>query len=142
MWILSILGLLLAAFLLKRRFKIGFYMALPAATAIMILILYILAFFSALKYIDLLALLEILAFGIYVERRSKQAKEEIRKDLLDFIKMPELWSVLAVCVLTTVLTIGQIVTWWDDLNYWATDLKALYYMNGFAGKYGNRRSHR
>ncbi|MCR4832202.1 MAG: hypothetical protein K5900_01365 [Butyrivibrio sp.] len=137
MWILSILGLLLAAFLLKRRFKIGFYMALPAATAIMILILYILAFFSALKYIDLLALLEILAFGIYVERRSKQAKEEIRKDLLDFIKMPELWSVLAVCVLTTVLTIGQIVTWWDDLNYWATDLKALYYMNGFAGKYGN-----
>ncbi len=36
-----------------------------------------------------------------------------------------------------ILTAGHVATWWDDVNYWATDAKALYYLNGFTGKYGN-----
>ena len=96
MWLLSILGLLLAAFLLKRRFNIGFYMALPAASAIMILILYVLSFFSALRYIDVLAFLEILAFIIYVARMPLQARKEIRSDLIEYINGHELWSLLIV----------------------------------------------
>ena len=31
----------------------------------------------------------------------------------------------------------RIVTWWDDVNFWASDLKALYYLGGFARKYAN-----
>lgn len=29
------------------------------------------------------------------------------------------------------------VTWWDDINFWLTDVKSLYYLDGFAAKYGN-----
>jgi len=137
MWVLSILGLLLAAFLVKRKFKTDFYLALPFATAAMILILYILAFFSALKYIDIAALIEIIGFVIYYSRCSKTKKEDLRSQFLEFIKLPQLWCVLIICIITTILTIGQYVSWWDDLNYWATDAKALYYTSGFSGKYGN-----
>ena len=137
MWILSIIGLLLAAFLLRRKYKLDFYIALPFSLALMILIMYVLAFFSALKYIDLLAAVEIIAFGIYLKKSSKIQKTEIRSEFLEFLKLPQLWSVIIISISITILTFGQFVSWWDDLNYWATDAKALYYTNGFAGKYGN-----
>ena len=29
------------------------------------------------------------------------------------------------------------VSWWDDYNFWATDVKSIFYRNGFADKYAN-----
>lgn len=42
-----------------------------------------------------------------------------------------LLAVVAVC------TSSKLVTWWDDFNFWAVDARALYFSDGFAGKYGN-----
>ncbi|MCR5769960.1 MAG: hypothetical protein K6G87_01855 [Butyrivibrio sp.] len=137
MWILSIAGLLLAAFLLKKKFNIEFYLALPFATALMIMSMYVMAFFSALKYIDIFGLIIIIAFCIHYAKSKKTEKELLRQELLDFCRQPQLVGVLVVCVLMTLLTLGQYVTWWDDLNFWATDVKGLFFTGGFAGKYGN-----
>ena len=40
-------------------------------------------------------------------------------------------------ILLVYLLKDKIALWWDDINYWAVDAKALYYNGGFAGKYGN-----
>ena len=137
MCFLSIVGLLLTVFLIKRKYKVDFYLAMPFGTGMLIMLLYILAFFRALRFIDFLALAEIAVFVFLLFRKEKEERKELLKELSDYIMMPKLWCVLIICALTVFLTRGQYVTWWDDLNYWATDVKGLYYNGGFAGRYGN-----
>ena len=63
-----------------------------------------------------------------------------------FAQLRELFfapSAIAAMVLLTgavLLTGNKIATWWDDLNFWATDVKALYALDGFAAKYTNAAS--
>ena len=40
-------------------------------------------------------------------------------------------------VVMTVCVSSKVVSWWDDYNFWATDVKSLFYLDGFAGKYAN-----
>ena len=44
---------------------------------------------------------------------------------------------LTLCILLPITLHARTVTWWDDINFWATDLKSLYYLGGFAHKYTN-----
>ncbi len=70
--------------------------------------------------------------------------EQIRERLFGFgtyIKenVPEAGFVayLTLCILLPITLHARTVTWWDDINFWATDLKSLYYLGGFAHKYTN-----
>ena len=70
--------------------------------------------------------------------------EQIRERLFGFgtyIKenVPEAGFVayLTLCILLPITLQARTVTWWDDINFWATDLKSLYYLGGFAHKYTN-----
>ena len=38
-------------------------------------------------------------------------------------------------IVVTVCVRDKAVSWWDDYNFWATDVKSLFYLNGFADKY-------
>ncbi len=131
MFIFSILAVFLVTIHIAKRTERSFTEMLPPVTGVFILILYFLAFFRSLYLVDFLAAGLLLgAIFYFVKRRIPDLKGI----------MPELSRGLAVFFLLFLLTLSQIpkiATWWDDINFWATDAKALYFLGGFAGKYGN-----
>jgi len=96
-------------------------------TAGLILVLYVLAYFGAMEFVWIPALIA-LGFGVYRVIRSRSLDKD---NVIGFV----VFAVL--CLVTANLIKDHVVKWWDDVNYWATDAKALYYLNGFTGKYGN-----
>ena len=146
-------------------------------TSILLLTLYVLAFFRALKLIHLFSfvfIITVVICGLRKYRRSsEQADTQARNkpdaleiqqlnpiqpemqqhglsqpadllrvtfqpaDLQRVVFQPAVISFLLIIAAITILTRDQIYTWWDDINFWSSDAKQLFYMNGFPGKYGN-----
>lgn len=111
----------------RSEYRIRFYDALPLMTAGLILVLYVLAYFGAMEYVWIPLLI---ALGFFVYRIIKSRSPE-KEDVIGFA------AFVLLCLITATLIKDHVVKWWDDMNYWATDAKALYYLNGFTGKYGN-----
>lgn len=142
MAIINILAFGALALLLSLKWKEKIVDVLPAAACVLILILYILAFFrrlSAIDWIGSIFLLAVLAcFAARCRRPEDRAKlwKRLKQELLH----PGVIVALLLFVGTAVLVRGRIATWWDDINFWATDLKAIYALDGFAAKYTNAAS--
>ena len=111
----------------RSEYRIRFYDALPLMTAGLILVLYVLAYFKAMEYVWI-PLLIALGSGAYRVIRSRSFDKDDVIGVVAFVLL---------CLITAILIKDHVVKWWDDMNYWATDAKALYYLNGFTGKYGN-----
>ncbi len=111
----------------RSEYRIRFYDALPLMTAGLILVLYVLAYFGAMEYVWIPLLI---ALGFFVYRIIKSRLLE-KEDVIGFA------AFVLLCLITATLIKDHVVKWWDDMNYWATDAKALYYLNGFTSKYGN-----
>ena len=130
-----ILFVFIAAFLLAarlaERYKENLLDTIAFSAAILILMLYILAFFRGMKCISIICAVYIL-FEIVIAIKKKKAAE-IAKTFYN----PVFFAFIAVCVIVTFLTSDQMFTWWDDINFWSSDTRQMFYMNGFAGKYGN-----
>ena len=129
--ILVFIALLLLSARMSNKYKENIADTLAVSASILILLLYCLAFFRGLKLIGIVSFIYILAEIVCVIR-SKRYKET-------FICLN---SVILICfVLTavsvTILTSKEIFTWWDDINFWSSDAKQIFFMNGFPGKYGN-----
>ena len=127
----------------RTGYRIKFYDALPLMTAGLILVLYALAFLDAMEYVWLiLAGIILCAFirFLYIFK-GKRSAIDISDVVYSLIPRADTAVAFAffiiMCVTVALLTSGHAVKWWDDLNFWATDAKALYYLNGFTGKYGN-----
>ncbi|MBO5486699.1 MAG: hypothetical protein J5988_07200, partial [Eubacterium sp.] len=134
---LTIFTIFLIAALLAVKWKEDFYDTFPMTVSVLILFLYVMAFVKGLPYVDFVAcglLIGILAGGFRI--KGEHAKQR----LITAGKIVFSWQslvLLTVCVLITFLVKDKAALWWDDINYWAVDAKALYYNGGFAGKYGN-----
>lgn len=94
-------------------------------------------FFRALSLSDYLAA----AFLLFVLIRFIRASRDEKRNMLSFGKdcLTE-GGALTALLMTAVVTIcvgSKLVSWWDDYNFWATDVKSIYYLDGFAGKYTN-----
>ena len=129
--ILVFIALLLLSARMSNKYKENIADTLAVSASILILLLYCLAFFRGLKLIGIVSFIYILAEIVCVIR-SKRYKDT-------FICLN---SVILICfVLTvvsvTILTSKEIFTWWDDINFWSSDAKQIFFMNGFPGKYGN-----
>ncbi len=110
---------------------------IPAVVCLFILALYGLCFINGLRMSDYLAVFVcFFAFAAYI----RQPREEKRK-FLDFffseLKKPGTVMALFLLLTVPVLTAGKAVTWWDDYNFWAADVKSVFYLDGFAEKYQN-----
>ena len=106
----------------KNKVNIGDGLAMSASG--LILALYVLAFFRGMKYVWIVAIV-VIFFAI------------IRKIHTSYADV----FILALFVITVafvgVLVSGNVFSWWDDINFWSSDAKQLFFMNGFPGKYGN-----
>lgn len=142
MAIINILAFGVLTLLLSLKWKEKIVDVLPAAACILILILYILAFLGQLSAIDWIgSFFLVAALGCFGARlRRAQERERLFAQLKRELTHPGVIVALLVFVGTTVLVGGRVATWWDDLNFWAADVKAIYALDGFAAKYTNAAS--
>ncbi len=137
MWFISIITLIIIAFFISYILKEDICDTIPVTTAGFIMLLYVLAFFRKLGLIDILSLIILIVLGIIVSLLGKERKKEILVSLKNTFLHPQTIVIILFAIIISVFVRNQITTWWDDINYWSSDTKALYYLNGFAGKYGN-----
>lgn len=110
---------------------------IPAAVCILVLVLYGLSFIRGLLLSDYLAVGVCLFAAIFLIRASKERRNDIAVFCLEEIKKPGSIIALVMMIAVPLLVSGKAVTWWDDYNFWATDVKSIFYLDGFAGKYEN-----
>lgn len=117
--------------------KEAFTDVIPVAVSIFVLVLYALSFVNGLKVSDILAVFLLLLAFFSLARWGKEKRKEFFAFLLTELKKPGTIMAAAVLVAVPVLTSGKAVTWWDDFNFWATDVKSIFNLDGFAEKYQN-----
>lgn len=111
---------------------------IPMVTSMVILVLYALAFVRRLPWSDYGAIAICIAAVVWIWRlQQKKQVSDLTGFLKEELKNPGVIVGLLMLVLVPLLTAQKVTTWWDDYNFWATDAKALYYLDGFASKYQN-----
>ena len=74
---------------------------------------------------------------LYFFTRKSDQRKKLARQMREILKDPSAIAGLILLVLVVIGVSGKIVTWWDDYNFWATDVKSIFYRNGFANKYAN-----
>lgn len=119
------------------KFKVRFVEAFPVGCSLLVLLLYLLSFFRALSFSDYLAAAGLIAAVFFLMKKPKEQRREImgyaRRELFSASALTALGMAFLVCFCVG----GKAVSWWDDYNFWATDVKSLFYLDGFAHKYAN-----
>ncbi len=134
MAVIQILSFTIVVLLLSYYWKEDFVTVLPSAVCGLVLLLYVLAICRHLAWIDFVQIGVLVFVGMWLAVRKKKEvlsywKEELRR--------PSFWAAAVMIGAVAACVSGKVVSWWDDVNFWATDAKSLYYLDGFAGKYGN-----
>ena len=110
---------------------------IPAGVCMLILGLYGLSFGNLLYVSDYLAVTFCLLAVIFCIRLGKEGRTGFVNYCMEELKKPANLIAIVLLIVVPVLTKDKVVTWWDDYNFWAVDVKSVFYLNGFAEKYGN-----
>ena len=135
--LLHICAALICIFLLAYFFRVELVEAIPVYVCMLILILYVLAMIRRLSWIDGIAVVWMVAFTAWIVSRQREYRKKFVKDCSNKMTQASFVAAALLLLVIAVCTLGKVVTWWDDINFWATDVKSLYYLGGFAGKYEN-----
>ncbi len=140
MLFIVILALLLLSGTVALRYKKNILDVITVFFAALILTLYVLAFFRGMKIVAAIAIIVICLVVANVFLRARRSGENGFAELLNILKLIAdpyvIWFIL-VASLVGIATKDIAFTWWDDINFWSSDAKQLFYLNGFPGKYGN-----
>ena len=135
--ILHICAVLVCILWLAYYFRVSLVEALPVVVCALVLVLYVLAMIHHLSWIDGIAVAILISFAVWLVGRKKEDRRAFGRECMinmthaSFVTAVILLAVIAVCVS------GKVVSWWDDINFWAMDVKSLYFLDGFAVKYAN-----
>lgn len=134
MVVINLLAFLTAVLLLAHFFQESLLTVLPMTACGLIFVLYLLAFAGHLSWIDGIgmALLLVTAVWLLVCGKRQLCKKWARQ-----LTEPSFLAALLLLIVVSVCVSAKTVTWWDDINFWATDVKSIYFLDGFAGKYRN-----
>ena len=135
--LLHICTALICISLLAYFFGVELVEAIPVYACMLILILYVLAMMHRLSWIDGIALVGVAAFIVWIVSRPREYRKGFTADCIKKMTQTSFAITILLMLVIAVCTLGKVVTWWDDINFWATDVKSLYYLGGFAGKYEN-----
>lgn len=135
--VLHICAVLICILWLAYFFRVTLVEILPVFVCMLSLVLYLLAMLHHLSWIDALAAAVVAVFLIWFLKKTRQEKKVFRKTCLQNVTSASFVTAFLLLLVVAVCTSGKVVSWWDDINFWASDVKSLYYLNGFAGKYGN-----
>lgn len=96
-----------------------------------ILVLYVLAFFSVLSWIDYICIPVVIVVPFWIWRNGLGKKFFV-----------ELFSIQNICIFLAIGLLilcqwNRVAVWTEDIAFWAADLKTLWFKDGFTGKYAN-----
>ena len=133
MFYVVMLALVLMAALISVKYEKNMMDCLPLVAAALIIGMYLLSFFRGLGILGWTMLAASAAVAVMSARHGRNFFLQLLKKIAD----PGV-IMFGICViLVTVATSARIFTWWDDINFWSSDAKQLFFMKGFPGKYGN-----
>ncbi|WP_026663475.1 hypothetical protein [Butyrivibrio proteoclasticus] len=153
-FIISALSLLVLAIYISKVNKVNIGDGLAVSASALILALYVLAFFRLMQFIWIPAL-ACGFYAIYKMFQKRDVADNCGKDIdknernvngitgtcltkrLFYVNGFILGMFLLVTIVVSFLVSGNVFSWWDDINFWSSDAKQLFFMNGFPGKYGN-----
>lgn len=137
MWLLNIISFLILTVYISYKAKETMAEVFPVTTCGLIFLLYVMAYFRCLSFVDFFSM-AIIGYTIFIFfRQDRRKKEEWVREVKKLLFHPVTLMILLTALVTSILVQGRIALWWDDINFWATDVKSIYYLDGFAGKYGN-----
>ncbi|MBR1670162.1 MAG: hypothetical protein IJ695_05625 [Butyrivibrio sp.] len=139
MFLLTISAALFVSARISVRYKKNILDTTPLCFGILILCMYVLAFFRELKILPVLSAFVILAVFVrlFLEEKSVPQAAKRAASYIKELLNPVVVTVLICSVIIGIATKDMLFTWWDDINFWASDAKQLFFLNGFPGKYGN-----
>lgn len=123
---------------LSLRFRDSLVRTVPITLCSTVLLLYVLAFFRKMAWIDLisgLCLLGLLVLFI-LQGRSRGFQAAAKAALRPF-QNTQFWINAAILIGIVLLVNYRQVLEWDAYNFWGADIKSLYYRGGFAEKNSN-----
>lgn len=135
--VMHICAVLICISFLAYVFRTSLVEILPVFVCVQVLVLYALAVMHRLSWIDGVEGVAAAAVLIWFVSRAKQTRRACISQCLHNMAQPSFITAVFLLVAVAVCTSSKVVTWWDDINFWAADVKSLYYLNGFAGKYAN-----
>ena len=136
MWVINILAFLLAAVWIAGKAKKTLSETLPVVAMGLVMVLYLLAYFRRLSWIDGISAGICLVVAVAC-LCSRSIRSFFGRTILRTAADPVTWMVLGSIAVVSLLTADRLALWWDDINFWATDVKSIFYFDGFAAKYGN-----
>ena len=137
MGLFTIIVVFIIAAGMAAKTKEDIYNTFPMTISGLILLLYGLAFLGKLSLVDWISAGILVGIVVYVSKNWKQnGKENVNELIAELLSWKSILLLMSM-ILITFLVKDKAAFWWDDINYWAVDAKALYYNDGFAGKYGN-----
>lgn len=110
---------------------------LPVLTCMLVFALYVLALIRHLSFIDIISLVIIVTFLMWFIKSNKDKRMDFTKACLHNMTQASFITAVILIAIVIICTSHRVVAWWDDVNFWATDVKSIYYLDGFASKYGN-----
>ncbi len=140
MFYIVVAAVLLMSAWMASEYKKNVCDCLALCSAVLIMCLYALAFFRALPcmvFVAAFAVLFICFRGVKESGKEKGAFTTRLKGLTSALSDPVLIMFVLAVAGVSIATSGQVFTWWDDINFWSSDAKQIYFMDGFPGKYGN-----
>ena len=117
MAVVLLAAFLMIACLLALRFEKQLTAVLPLATCILILILYVLAFFRRLSWIDYFSTAIVVGAVLRVLFLSGEKKKKLFAQLRELFFAPSAIDAMVLLTGAVLLTENKIATWWDDLIY-------------------------
>lgn len=137
MAIINVMAVVICMLLLAYFWKESLVEVIPVVVCGLVLVLYVLAMLHHLSWIDGIGGLILIGFVVFLCSKPKETRIEFGQTCLEKVKQPSFLTAVFLLLVVSICTAGKVVTWWDDVNFWATDVKSLFYLDGFAQKYGN-----
>ncbi len=140
MFFITMLAILLLSARIAVTYRKDILDTIAVCTAGMVMVIYGLGFFHAFVAVGYVAVMVMVWVAVKTVIDAQWKPEDALRRFGDYGKaLVNPYVILLVLTVTgvAVATSASVITWWDDINFWSSDAKQLFYMNGFPGKYGN-----
>lgn len=137
MAVFQIMALVILILGIAYKEKEAFVDVIPVAVSMLVLVLYGLSFVNGLVWSDYFSIAFLLMIVFLLLKMSAEERKKLAGFCREELLKPGTLIALGMAVGVSLLVGSKVVTWWDDYNFWATDVKSIFYLNGFAKKYQN-----
>ena len=131
-WLVALALLLLSA-RIAHVYRENILDSITVSFAGLLMVLYLLAFFDGLKGIGVISILVVVYIFVRMVMDARADKSSFAKEISESGRLladPGVIFAVICSAVVGVLTRQQVFTWWDDINFWSSDARQMFFMNG------------